>query len=87
MLSATTEVKGSAGYVALERVTGVLDGRSSSFVLQHYGIMTRGRPQLTVTVVPDSGTGQLEGLSGAFTIDIEGGKHFYELQYELPEDR
>ena len=87
MLSAMTAVKGSAGYVALERVTGVLDGRSGSFVLQHYGIMTRGRPQLTVTVVPDSGTGQLEGLSGAFTIDIEDGKHFYELQYELPEDR
>jgi hypothetical protein len=87
MLSAMTEVKGSAGYVALERVTGVLEGRSGSFVLQHCGTMTRGTPQLTVTVVPDSGTGQLAGLSGTFTINIEGGKHFYELQYELPEDR
>src|SRR5438445_13759827 len=64
MLSASTSVKGSAGYVAIERVTGTLNGKNGSFVLQHYATMTRGAPQLTITVVPDSGTGELEGLSG-----------------------
>src|SRR6476659_7820213 len=62
MLSAGTAVKGSAGYVAIERVTGTLDGREGTFVLQHSGTMTRGEPQLSVTVVPDSGTGELKGL-------------------------
>jgi Protein of unknown function (DUF3224) len=85
MLSAGTEVKGSAGYVAIERVTGALDGRSGSFVLQHSGTMNRGVPQLSVTVVPDSGTEQLRGISGALAIKIEGGKHFYEFDYTLPE--
>ena len=85
MLSAITDVKGSAGYVAIERVSGALQGRHGSFVLQHNGIMTRGAPQLTVVVVPDSGTDQLAGLSGALTIRIEGGKHFYEFDYTLPE--
>ena len=85
LLSAVGEVKGSAGYVAIERVSGVLEGRSGSFVLLHYRIMTRGAPQLTVTVVPDSGTGQLSGLSRTLIINVEGGKHFYELLYELPE--
>jgi hypothetical protein len=85
MLSAGTEVRGSASYVAIERVTGALDGRSGSFVLQHSGTMNRGVPQLSVTVVPDSGTEQLRGISGALAIKIEGGKHFYEFDYTLPE--
>ena len=86
MLAAMSSVQGSAGYVAMERVTGTLKGRTGSFVLQHSGTMTRGVPQLTVGVVPDSGTGQLVGLSGTMTIKIaEGGKHSYEFEYTLPE--
>jgi hypothetical protein len=85
MLSAMTEVKGSAGYVAIERVTGALNGRSGSFVLQHTGIMNRGEPQLTITVVPDSGSGQLAGLAGKMTIKIADGKHSYDFEYSLPE--
>jgi hypothetical protein len=84
MLSATTSVKGSAGYVAIEWVSGSLNGRSGSFALQHSGTMDRGKKQLTVSVVPDSGTGQLEGLSGTMDIKIEEGKHYYELEYALP---
>lgn len=85
MLSTGTNVKGSAGYVAIERVTGALEGRKGTFVLQHSALMARGATQqMTVTVVPDSGTGELEGLSGAMTIRIENGKHFYELEYSLP---
>jgi Protein of unknown function (DUF3224) len=84
MLSAGTAVKGSAGYVAIEMVTGKLHGRTGTFVLQHSGTMTRGEPQLAVTVVPDSGTGQLEGLEGKMTIKIVDKKHFYELEYTLP---
>jgi hypothetical protein len=83
--SAATIVKGSGGYVAMERVTGALKGRSGSFVLQHSGTMTRGTPQLSVKVVPDSGTGQLEGLAGTLTIKIDEGKHSYEFDYTLPE--
>ncbi|MBZ5722414.1 MAG: DUF3224 domain-containing protein [Acidobacteriia bacterium] len=83
MLSAATSVKGSAGYVAIERVSGTLGGRSGSFVLQHSGTMTRGTPQLTITVVPDSGTGQLVGLAGRMTIKIDNGKHSYEFEYTL----
>jgi uncharacterized protein DUF3224 len=82
--SAATIVKGSGGYVAMERVTGTLKGRTGSFVLQHSGTMTRGAPQLSVTVVPDSGTGQLEGLTGTMTIKIDEGKHSYDLEYTLP---
>ena len=85
MLTAGTEVTGSAGYVAMERVAGKLRGRSGTFVLQHSGTMNRGSPTLGVTVVPDSGTGQLAGLDGKMTIKIEGGKHFYDFQYSLPE--
>ena len=85
MLSAMTEVKGSAGYVAIERVTGILHGRSGAFLLQHSGTMTRGAPELSITVVPDSGTGQLVGLEGKMTIKIDTGKHFYEFDYTLPE--
>ena len=83
MLSAGTAVKGSAGYVAIERVSGKLHGRSGTFVLQHSGTMTRGAPQLTVTVVPDSGTGDLAGLAGNMSIKIDEGKHFYEFEYTL----
>ncbi|MEP6801217.1 MAG: DUF3224 domain-containing protein [Acidobacteriota bacterium] len=85
MLAASTATPGSAGYVALEHVTGTLQGRSGTFVLQHSGTMTRGAPQLSVTVVPDSGTGQLSGLAGKMTIQITEGKHFYEFEYTLPE--
>jgi len=81
--SAATVVKGSGGYVAMERVTGKLKGRTGSFVLQHSGTMTRGTPQLIITVVPDSGTEQLSGLVGTMTIKIEEGKHSYEFEYAL----
>jgi hypothetical protein len=83
--SAATIVKGSGGYVAMERVTGKLNGRSGSFVLQHSGTMTRGTPQLSVTVVPDSGTDQLTGISGTFAIKIDAGKHSCDFDYTLPE--
>ncbi len=83
MLSAMGSVKGSAGYVAMERVTGNLKGRSGSFVLQHSGTMTRGEPQLIVSVVPDSGTGELAGLAGTLTIKIAEGRHSYEFEYTL----
>jgi hypothetical protein len=84
MLAAATTVKGSAGYVALEQVTGTLQGRTGSFVLQHSGTMTRGVQQLSVTVVPDSGTGQLVGLAGRMTIDVAGA-HTYKFEYTLAE--
>jgi hypothetical protein len=84
MLTAATDVKGSAGYVAIERITGTLKGRSGSFVLQHIGTMTRGIPSMTITVVPDSGTGQLAGLTGTMKITITDGKHSYDFDYTLP---
>ncbi len=74
---------GSGGYVAIERVTGTLNGRSGSFVLQHSGTATRGKTTLSVTVVPDSGTGELAGLAGSMTIKMEAGKHSYDLAYSL----
>jgi hypothetical protein len=83
MLTAMTDVKGSAGYVAVERVRGTLGGRRGTFVLQHTGTMTRGAPSLTITVVPDSGTDELAGLSGQMTIVIADGVHSYELEYGL----
>ncbi|MDR3389185.1 MAG: DUF3224 domain-containing protein [Rudaea sp.] len=83
MLSAMTEVKGSAGYVAIEKVSGTLHGRSGSFVLQHNATMTRGAPYLNIIVVPDSGTGELVGLNGKMTIVITNGKHAYEFDYTL----
>ena len=83
MLSAGTAVKGSAGYVAMERVTGTLHGKSGSFVLQHSGTMNRGVSQLSVSVVPDSGTDELTGLSGMLTIQIADGKHSYAMNYEI----
>lgn len=86
MLSAmSTSVQGSGVYVAVERVTGKLNGRSGSFALHHMGVMNRGIPQLTIKVVPDSGTGELAGLTGTLNIRIEpGGKHFYDFEFELP---
>jgi len=83
MLAAGTQIEGSAGYVALERVVGALHGRSGTFVLQHSGTMTRGAPQLSISVVPDSGTDQLVGLAGTMTINISDGKHAYEFEYTL----
>ena len=83
MLSAMGTVKGSAGYVAIEKVTGTLNGKSGTFLLQHFATMNRGEPQLTVSVIPDSGTGDLAGLAGKFTIKIENKQHFYELEYTL----
>ncbi len=84
MLSAFGDVKGSAGYVAMERVEGALQGRQGSFILQHTGTMNRGTPQLLVTVVPDSGTGELVGLAGEFKIIVAEGTHRYEFSYILP---
>ncbi len=85
MLSAGTPVPGSAGYVAIEQVTGTLHGRSGSFVLQHSGTMNRGAAQLSLTVVPDSGTGELTGLAGTMAIEILDGAHFYTFDYSLSE--
>ena len=84
MMSVGTAVEGSAGYVAIDRITGSLDGRSGSFVLQHCGLMARGEATLTVSVVPDSGTGELTGLTGSFAIGNEAGAHSYTFEYELP---
>ncbi len=85
MLTAGTAVKGSAGYVAIERVSGTLDGRTGSFVLQHSGMLARGVPQLSIVVVPDSGTNELAGISGSLTITMSDGKHSYDLDYTLGE--
>ena len=84
MLSAGTDIKGSAGYVAIERVVGELAGRKGTFVMQHSGSMDRGVPQLSVTVVPDSGTEGLAGIKGTLQIEIKEGKHFYDFEYSLP---
>ena len=87
MLAARTKVNDSAGYVAIELVNGTLNGHKGTFVLQHSGTMTRGEQQLSITVVPDSGTDQFEGIAGRMTIKIEDGKHFYEFDYTLPKAR
>jgi hypothetical protein len=84
MIAAMSSVQGSAGYVAMERVTGLLHGKRGSFVLQHTGIMDRGAPSLVITVVPDSGTDALTGLTGSMKIQIEQGKHSYIFDYDLP---
>ena len=83
MLSAMTRVKGSAGYVAIDHVTGELDGRKGSFVLQHSGAMNRGAQSLSIMVVPDSGTDELTGLSGTLNINIIDGRHFYDFIYSI----
>ena len=84
MLSGGLPAEGSAGYVAIERVTGSLAGGEGSFLLQHSGTMTPDAQELTITVVPASGTGDLEGLTGSMTIEIRDGRHFYSFDYELP---
>ncbi len=85
MLAARTAVDNSAGYVAIERVTGALGGRSGSFVLQHTGVMDRGASQLQITIVPDSATDELAGLAGTMSIGQQDGKHSYTLRYTLPD--
>jgi hypothetical protein len=84
VLTALTATNGSAGYVALERVTGTLLGRKGSFVFQHSGTMKRGAPELVVRVVPDSGTDELAGIAGEFTINIVDGKHSYVFDFSVP---
>lgn len=84
MLSFRSSVQGSAGYVAMETVTGTLHGRHGSFVLQHSATMTQGVPEQSITVVPDSGTGELAGLSGRLLITIVEGQHAYRFDYTLP---
>ena len=83
MLAFRSPVEGSAGYVALEQVEGTLAGRAGGFVLQHTGTMARGAQSLSVTVVPDSGTGELEGLAGRMKIMVAEGSHAYEFDYTL----
>jgi len=85
MLSAGTLTKGSAGYVAIDHVTGTLEGRTGSFVLQHCGSMNRGVPTLSIMVVPDSGTDELAGISGTLSINIIDGRHFYDFIYSIPQ--
>jgi len=86
MLAFRSAVEGSAGYVAMELVDGMLEGRRGTFVLQHSGTMTRGAAHLALTVVPDSGTGELAGLQGAMGIEITGGKHYYVFDYSIEPD-
>lgn len=83
MLTAMTGEEGSAGYVAIERISGSLHGRRGSFVLQHRGTMDRGAKSLSIRIVPDSGTGELAGITGSFEIDVEEGLHKYTLHYRL----
>jgi hypothetical protein len=83
MLTAGTDVKGSAVYVAIERFTGALAGRRGGFSLHHRGIMDRGAPSLSIAIVPDSGTDELAGISGTMTIEIKERQHLYMLDYDL----
>ncbi|HEX4065339.1 MAG TPA: DUF3224 domain-containing protein [Acidobacteriaceae bacterium] len=83
MLSILDREKGSGGYVAMERVTGTLDGRKGSFILQHNATMNRGEAEMNIVVVPDTGTGQLAGISGSMTVKIEGGQHYYYFDYSI----
>jgi hypothetical protein len=85
MLTAGSPAKGAGGYVAIEKVTGTLNLRTGSFILQHSGTMTNNKPEITITIVPESGTGQLEGIAGKMTINVRpDGKHSYDLEYTLP---
>ena len=86
VMASSPSIKGSAGYVAIEKVTGTLNGRRGSFYLQHSGTMTRGAGELAITVIPDSGTDELEGLRGKMNIIIADGKHSYEFEYELADN-
>ncbi len=83
MVSAMTPVKGSAGYVAIEQVNGILAGRKGTFVLQHSATMNNGKDYLNIEVVPDSGTDELNGISGNMNIRIEEGQHYYDFDYQL----
>ena len=83
MLTGGDVAKGSAGYVAMEKFTGAVKGRKGTFILQHNATMTKGKGDLTITVVPDSGTDQLEGITGKLSIRIESGKHFYDFDYSI----
>src|SRR5689334_24380484 len=85
LMAGSESVQGSAGYVAIEKVTGTLNGRRGTFYLQHNATMNRGVGELNIVVIPDTGVDQLTGLSGRMNIVIEGGKHSYEFEYELPE--
>jgi hypothetical protein len=84
MLTGDSDRKDSGVYVLIERVTGTLNGRKGTFILHHNGVMTRGTPQLSILIAPDSGTGKLVGISGRFNLDIKDGKHLYDLEYTLP---
>ena len=84
MLTAMTDTKGSAAYVAIERITGTLNGKAGSFVVQHAGTMRGGDSQLAVTIVPDSGSGELSGISGRMSLKQVDRKHRYEIDYVLP---
>ena len=84
MFTAGDPKAGAAGYVAIETVSGTLAGKSGSFVLQHFATMTASGPDMMVKITPGSGTGELKGISGTFTIIIADGKHSYDLEYELP---
>jgi hypothetical protein len=83
MIAFMTETKGSAGYTAIEKIEGTLAGKSGTFVLQHSSTMARGTPKQSIQVIPDSGTGELAGLSGSMVIIIEGKKHSYEFEYNI----
>lgn len=83
MLTAAGGVKGSAAYVLIERVTGTLDGKAGSFAFMHSATMNRGTPDQRITIVPDSGSGALTGLTGAMTMRIDGGVHHYDLEYAI----
>lgn len=84
MLAGMGEVKDSGAYVAIERVTGTVHGRTGSFAVHHLGVMDRGAQRLVITVIPDSGTGDFVGITGTMTIEIKGGSHYYTLDYTLP---
>jgi predicted S18 family serine protease len=83
MLTGGDASKGSAGYVAIEKFSGTVKGRKGALIFQHSATMTKGEGQLSITVVPDSGTDELAGISGKLTIKIENGKHFYDFEYSL----
>lgn len=87
MLSKLTAIAGSAGYVAIEEFNGSIQGKKGSFTLQHTGLMNRGTPSLEVIVVPDSGTGELEGISGTMQITVAEGKHSYEFEYTINQEK
>lgn len=78
-----TKVEGSAGYAGVERITGALEGKRGTFVVLHQGLIERGQQSLTLIIVPDSGTGELAGIHGKMAIRIEGGQHYYELDWAL----